>query len=414
MVVQFQLRSGTRATGMRPCTTSNTSRKAERVHRTAFPLPPPCPTTPSCQAVSAAGKEAFCARRGERNSRLPSAQICVLWAGGVCTAGITETTDGAAPSSPTATPRARARWGEKKGKEGEKKRRRVEQGAGRWEEQRSGEGRKKAEKKGGERGGDERQGEKGGRGGEEARGRGREEGRSSAERDGTGPGAPRAMRLLAAALAALLAAAPAPGKRHRGSAAAAGAQPRQPRPGRNGAAPLGRPRDPGLRRGLPPSPSRSEAGAAPPPPPPSPAPSPPSAPGPGPGSGPQPRQRPALGRQERGLSERFRGAAARGKAGSPRRPAPLQPGGPTAAGWSLTPLRRRRRLSGPPAAAFLPGDLISNGVFKKESPSRAEVYGNGTSTTLCARRDNVELRRGTAGKAEAKKGRFGVVFSTGA
>uniref|UniRef100_A0A8B9DLY8 V-set and transmembrane domain-containing protein 4 n=2 Tax=Anserinae TaxID=2068722 RepID=A0A8B9DLY8_ANSCY len=60
-------------------------------------------------------------------------------------------------------------------------------------------------KKGGERGGDERRGEKGGRGGEEAVG--------SARRDGTGrdgPGAPRAMRLLAAALAALLASAPAP------------------------------------------------------------------------------------------------------------------------------------------------------------------------------------------------------------
>lgn len=53
--------------------------------------------------------------------------------------------------------------------------------------ERNGEGREKAEKKGGERGGDERRGEKGGRGGEEAVGSARRDGTG---RDGTAP-APR-------------------------------------------------------------------------------------------------------------------------------------------------------------------------------------------------------------------------------
>lgn len=95
---------------------------------------------------------------------------------------------------------------------------------------------------------------------EDRAGRRREAGEKRREaarqREGTGLGAPRAMSLLATALAALLATALAPGKRHHGREAA-GAQPGQHLPAGTGQPP----RPPSGPRAPPPAPSRRGAGS---------------------------------------------------------------------------------------------------------------------------------------------------------
>lgn len=85
---------------------------------------------------------------------------------------------------------------------------------------------------------------------------GEERREAARQREGTGLGALRAMRLLATALAALLATALAPGKRHRGREAA-GAQPGQHLPAGTGQPP----RPPSGSRAPPPAPSRRGAGS---------------------------------------------------------------------------------------------------------------------------------------------------------
>lgn len=169
---------------------------------------------------------------------------------------------------------------------------------------------------------------------------------------------------------------------------------------RNVAAPLGRRRDPGLRLGLPPAPSGAEQGAGhlcrrlrqr----------------GRGWGSGSEPRR-------GRGSGSR-RGGLARGQGRI--RPAASPPPRNPAAGRvlprpvvdPLPPLLPPFRVPGSGVSAQRPDPQLG---FKKQTPSDAEVYGNASSGSFCARRDNVELHRGTAGEAEAKGDV--ALFSTGA
>lgn len=102
----------------------------------------PCATTSS---LTCSQKGFLCTERGAPH--LLSAQIRVLWAGCVCSEGLPSLQTEKFPAPPSAMPSQRARDVGRKREEEVEKRRGVPEGAGRWEEQTSREGREKAEKK---------------------------------------------------------------------------------------------------------------------------------------------------------------------------------------------------------------------------------------------------------------------------